>query len=293
VCALSLLLLPPARGDTAARHLDVAGAVTVTTALMLAVYAIVNANEAGWVSSHTIGLLAAAAALLAVFLAIEARVRLPLMPLRLFRLRNVAIANVVGVLWAAALFAWFFLSALYLQLVLGYSPLEVGLAFLPANLIMAVFSLGLSAKLVMRFGIRAPLAIGLLLAAAGLALLARAPFDGHFVADVLPSMVLLGLGGGVAFNPLLLAAMSDVEPNESGLASGLVNTSFMMGGALGLAILASVAGSRSESLLVSGGDRLAALTGGYHAAFLLGALFAAAAAVLGIALPRRATAAAR
>jgi hypothetical protein len=258
---------------------------------MLAVYAIVNANEAGWTSGRTIGLLAAAVALLAVFLAIEARVRVPLMPLRLFRLRNVAIANVVGVLWAAALFAWFFLSALYLQLVLGYSPLAVGLAFLPSNLIMAAFSLGLSAKLVMRFGIRAPLVTGLLLAAVALALLARAPVDGRFVADVLPSMVLLGLGGGIAFNPLLLAAMSDVEPNESGLASGFVNTSFMMGGALGLAILASVAGSRSEGLLASGSDRLAALAGGYHAAFLLGALFAIAAAVLGIALPRHATAA--
>ena len=136
---------------------------------MLAVYAIVNGNEAGWTSAQTLGLLAAAAALLAVFLGIEARVRAPLMPLGLFRLRNVATANVVGVLWAAAMFAWFFLSALYLQLVLGYSPLQVGLAFLPANLIMGAFSLGLSAKLVMRFGIRLPLATGLLLAAVGLA----------------------------------------------------------------------------------------------------------------------------
>ncbi len=215
------------------------------------------------------------------FLVIEARTPAPLVPLGLFRRRNVSTANVVGVLWAAAMFAWFFLSALYLQLVLGYSPLQVGLAFLPANLIMAVLSLGLSAKLVLRFGIRAPLATGLLLAAAGLALFARAPVDGAFVADVLPSMILLGLGAGMAFNPLLLAAMSDVEPNEAGLASGLVNTSFMMGGALGLAILASLAASRSDSLLASGEDRLTALAGGYHAAFLVGALFAAGAAVLG------------
>ena len=168
VCALSLLLLPAAGSRAASRHLDIAGAVTVTASLMLAVFAIVNGNEAGWASGRTIGLLAAAAALLAVFLAIESRVRSPLMPLRLFRLRNVATANIVGVLWAAAMFAWFFLSALYLQSVLGYSPLQVGLAFLPANLIMAAFSLGLSAKLVMRFGIRAPLAVGLLLAAVGL-----------------------------------------------------------------------------------------------------------------------------
>ena len=146
------------------------------------------------------------------------------MPLRLFRLRNVSVANVVGVLWAAAMFAWFFISALYLQLVLGYSPMQVGLAFLPANLIMAAFSLGLSAKLVMRFGIRGPLAVGLLLAAAGLVLFARAPVDGSFVVDVLPGMLLLGLGAGMAFNPVLLAAMSDVAPSESGLASGVVNT---------------------------------------------------------------------
>ncbi len=168
VFILCLVVLPADRSSAAAPQLDIAGAVTVTASLMLAVYAIVNGNEAGWTSAQTIGLLAAAAALLALFLVIEARVRSPLVPLSLFRLRNVATANVVGVLWAAAMFAWFFLSALYLQLVLGFSPLRVGLAFLPANLIMAVFSLGLSAKLVMRFGIRLPLALGLLLAAAGL-----------------------------------------------------------------------------------------------------------------------------
>ena len=163
----------------AAGRLDVAGAVTVTAALMLAVYAIVNGNDAGWTSAQTLGLLAVAAALLGVFLVIESRVASPLMPLGLFRLRNVATANVVGVLWAAAMFAWFFLSALYLQLVLGYSPLQVGLAFLPANLIMGALSLGLSAKLVMRFGIQPPLVAGLLLAAVGLALFARAPVDGE------------------------------------------------------------------------------------------------------------------
>ena len=260
--------------------------MTVTASLMLAVYAIVNGNEAGWGSGQTIGLLAAAAALLAFFLVIEARVPSPLMPLGLFRLRNVATANGVGVLWAAAMFAWFFLSALYLQQVLGYSPLQVGLAFLPANLIMGAFSVGLSAKIVMRFGIRAPLAVGLLLAAVGLVLFARAPVDGSFVVDVLPSMILLGIGAGMAFNPVLLAAMSDVEPSESGLASGVVNTSFMMGGALGLAILASLAASRADDSLAAGEDELVALTSGYHAAFLVGALFAVAAAVLGATLLR-------
>ncbi len=216
-----------------------------------------------------------------LFLAIESRVRSPLVPLSLFKLRNVATANIVGVLWAAAMFAWFFLSALYLQLVLGYSPLQVGLAFLPANLIMGAFSIGLSAKLVMRFGIRKPLTVGLTLAACGLALFARAPVHGDFALDVLPSMLLLGFGAGIAFNPMLLAAMSDVAPEEAGLASGVVNTAFMMGGALGLAILASLAASRTDSLIASGDGALAALNGGYHAAFLVGSLFAFSAAAIG------------
>ncbi|CAN5171476.1 DHA2 family efflux MFS transporter permease subunit [soil metagenome] len=286
VVVLSLRLLPAVPGVDTKGRLDIAGAVTVTTALMLAVYAIVNGNENGWTSGRTLGLLGAAAVLLALFIGIEARVRSPLMPLGLFKLRNVAVSNVVGILWAGAMFAWFFLSALYLQLVLGYSPLEVGLAFLPGNLIMGALSVGLSAKLVMRFGIRLPLATGLLLAAIGLLLFARAPVDGSFVVDVLPSMILLGMGAGIAFNPVLLAAMSDVEPSEAGLASGVVNTSFMMGGALGLAALASLAAARTDSLLAAGDDELAALAGGYQLAFLIGALFAAAAAGIGAALLR-------
>ena len=281
VVVLTVLLIPAARVATAAQRLDVAGAVTVTVSLMIAVYAIVNGNEVGWLTARTLGLLGVAIVLLAVFLVLEARAHSPLVPLRLFRLRNVAVSNVVGVLWAGSMFAWFFLSALYLQLVLGYSPLEVGLAFLPGNLIMGAVSIWLSAKLVMRFGIRLPLAVGLLLAAVGLLLFARAPVDGNFVVDVLPSMILLGLGAGMAFNPVLLAAMSDVEPNEAGLASGVVNTSFMMGGALGLAVLASLAASRSDTLLAAGESQAAALTGGYHVAFLVGALFAATAAALG------------
>jgi EmrB/QacA subfamily drug resistance transporter len=285
VVILSLRLLPAARLPGAGR-LDVAGAVTVTAALLLAVYAIVNGNQVGWETGRTLGLLAAAGVLMALFLAIESRVPSPLVPLALFRLRNVATANVVGVLWAAAMFAWFFLSALYMQLVLHYSPLEVGLAFLPANLIMGAFSLGLSAKLVMRFGLRKPLATGLVLAAIGLLLFVRAPVDGSFAVDVLPSMILLGFGAGMAFNPVLLAAMSDVKPEESGLASGVVNTSFMMGGALGLAVLASLADSRTASLRAAGDDRLAALTGGYHLAFIVGAVFAALAAGLGATLLR-------
>ncbi len=269
-------------GERAARgeKLDVAGAVVITTGLMLAVYAIVNGNHAGWLSAQTLGLLGGAAALITGFLVLESRLAAPLMPLALFRLRNLATANVVGILWAAAMFAWFFLSALYLQLVLGYSPLQVGLAFLPANLIMAALSLGLSAKLVMRFGIRIPLAGGLTLAAIGLALLARVPVGGHYWLDVMPSMCLLGFGAGTALNPVLLAAMGDVEQSEAGLASGVVNTSFMMGGALGLAVLASVAASRTAHLSSAGHSHAGALVGGYHLAFVIGAVFAAVAALL-------------
>jgi len=281
VILLSQRLLPGERGQAMSGRLDVAGAVTVTAALIIAVYAIVNGNQNGWTSATTLGLLGTSVVVLALFIGIESRVRSPLVPLGLFKHRNITVSNIVGVLWAAAMFAWFFLSALYLQLVLGYSPLEVGLSFLPANLIMGAFSIGLSAKLVMRFGFRKPLATGLLLAAAGLLLFVRAPVDGNFLVDVLPSMILLGFGAGIAFNPVLLAAMSDVEPSESGLASGLVNTSFMMGGALGLAVLASIAASRSHSLRLGGASELSALTGGYHLAFLVGAAFAAVAAVIG------------
>jgi EmrB/QacA subfamily drug resistance transporter len=277
VFALCVALIPAGSGAAATGRLDVAGAVLVTGALMLAVYAIVKGNDVGWTSARTVGLLAAAAALFAAFVAVEARVAAPLVPLGLFRLRNVATSNVVGILWSGGLFAWFFLSALYMQLVLGYSPLQVGLAFLPANLIMGVFSLGLSARVVMRFGIRKPLGLGMALITLGLLLFARAPVDGAFTTDVLPAMIVLGFGVGLAFNPVLLAAMSDVEPAEAGLASGVVNTSFMMGGALGLAVLASLAASRTNALLASGTSELSALVGGYRLAFVVGALFAAAA----------------
>jgi EmrB/QacA subfamily drug resistance transporter len=286
VVVLTMVVIPGARVDAASQRLDVAGAVTVTAALVIAVYAIVKGNETGWLTGRTLGLLAASVVLLAIFLVIEARVRSPLVPLRLFRLRSLAVSNAIGVLWAGAMFAWFFLSALYLQLVLGYTPLQVGFAFLPGNLVMGAMSIGLSAKLVLRFGIRPPLTVGLLFASLGLLLLARAPVDGNFTTDVLPSMILLGLGAGMAFNPLLLAAMGDVEPTEAGLASGLVNTSFMMGGALGLAVLASLAASWTDSLLADGESQAAALTGGYHVAFLIGAIFAAVAASLGALLLR-------
>jgi EmrB/QacA subfamily drug resistance transporter len=286
VYVLTVMLLPGDRPQAATGRLDIAGAVTVTAALMLAVYAIVNGNETGWGSGETIGLLVAAGALLAIFLAIEARVSAPLMPLGLFRLRNVSTANAVGVLMAGAMFGWFFLSALYLQLVLGYSPLEVGLAFLPATIVWGIASIALSDRLVMRFGIKPPLVGGLGLFVIGLLLFSRVPVDGNFAVDVLPGMIFMGVGGGITFNPLLLAAMGDVAPTEAGLASGIVNTAFMMGGALGLAVLASLADSRTNTLEASGESALAALTGGYQAAFLVGAVFAVAGAVLAAVLLR-------
>jgi len=294
VAVLTMRLI--ARGVTAAsQRLDVAGAIAVTSSLVLAVYAIVNGNEAGWQSARTLGLLAVAVVLMVAFIVIEMRVAAPLMPLGLFRSRSLSAANVMGVLWAAAMFAWFFISALYMQLVLGYTPMQVGLSFLPANVIMAIFSLGLSAKCVVRFGLRGPLMAGLLLAACGLALFARAPVQGTFVVDVLPGMLLLGLGAGIAFNPMLLAAMNDVDPRDSGLASGIVNTSFMMGGALGLAVLASIAAARTHANAGSLAPDAAALLGGYHAAFAVGAIFAVIAALggmlIGSAAPRDAAAA--
>ena len=276
---LCRVLLP---ADPAVRRgsIDVAGAVTVTASLMLAVYAIVNGNQKGWTSGQTLGMLGAAVALLAAFVLIETRAAAPLMPLGIWKVRNVASANVTGMLLAAAMFAWFFLSALYLQRVLGYSALEVGFAFLPATVVWGASSLLLSDKLVMRFGIKAPLIGGLAFYLAALLLFARAPVDGNYFVDVLPGMLLLGIGGGITFNPILLAAMSGVEPSEAGLASGVVNTSFMFGGALGLAVLASAAASRTDSLLGSGHSALSALNGGYHLAFMLGAAFAVAAMVL-------------
>ncbi|MGN6472105.1 MAG: DHA2 family efflux MFS transporter permease subunit [Mycobacteriales bacterium] len=275
VVSLMLRLVDESTLADAPRRLDIAGAITVTGALMLAVDAVVDGNHAGWTSGRTTGLLAVAVALFAAFLVIETRTAVPLMRLSLFRSGNVSAANVIGVLWAAAMFAWFFLSALYLQLVLGYSSLAVGLAFLPGDLIMMACSVSISAKLVTQFGFRRPMAGGLLVATAGLVLFARAPLHGSFALDVLPNMLLLGLSAGIAFNPVLLAAMSDVAPEESGIASGIVNTAFMMGGALGLAVLASVAASKS-----GGRTDPAALLSGYHLSFALGAAAARLAALI-------------
>jgi EmrB/QacA subfamily drug resistance transporter len=285
VFALSLRLLPEAPGLAGGTRLDLGGALTITGALMLAVYAIVNGNETGWLTAQTIGLLAGAGVLILAFLAIESRVAAPLVPLGIFRNRDVSSANAVGILMAAGMFAYFFFSALYMQQVLGYEPLEVGLAYLPSMVIWGACSL-YSDRLVMRFGIKPPLVAGLSLMAVSLLLFARTPVDGSFTADVLPATVTIGLGAGIAFNPILLAAMSGVEPREAGLASGVVNTAFMMGGALGLAVLASLAASRTDSLEAAGKAAVAATNGGYHVAFLVGALFALGAAALTVVLIR-------
>lgn len=279
VAGLRLLPTIHAAGDHA--RLDVVGAAAITGAMVLAVYAIVNGNTARWTSGQTLGLLGSALAVGAAFVAWESRTRAPLMPLNIFCHRNLRTASLVGVLWTAAMFAMFFLSALYLQLVLHYSPLKVGLAFAPGNLIMMAFSLGLSAKLVLRFGFAKPLALGLGLVSLALMWFARAPVHGHFVVDVLPAMILVGVGAGLAFNPVLSAAVSDVDPQNAGLASGIANTAFMMGGALGLAVLASAAAARTHALAASGDGVSAALVGGYHLAFVIGALLALAAATLG------------
>lgn len=286
VVTLSFFLLPAAEPSQGAGRLDIGGAFTITSSLMLAVYAIVNGNQLGWSSLPIVSMLGASLALLLGFLFLENKIQNPLMPLKLFRNHNLAVTNIIGVLWAASMFAWFFLSALYLQLVLNYTPLQIGLSFLPANLIMAAFSLGLSAKVTLKFGVSRACALGLFLITLGLLLFVRSPVDGKFWIDVFPNMVLLGIGSGIAFNPVLFSAMDGVAPEEAGLASGLVNTSFMMGGALGLASLASLAGSRSASLLAAGANQSTALLGGYHLAFLIGSIFAAIATLLGIFLIR-------
>lgn len=290
VAALCGRLLPAGTHASGPQRLDVPGALLVTSSLMLVIFGVVGADAAGgWLAPRTLALGGVAVALFAAFLAQERRAARPLVPLALFRGRNLAVSNVVGVCWAAAMFAWFFISALYMQAVLGWTPMQVGLAFLPSNLIMGAFSLGLSARIVTRHGWRLPLAAGLALAAIGLALFARAPLQGEFIRDVLPGMVLLGVGGGVAFNPLLLAAMSDAAPEDAGLASGIVNTSFMLGGALGLAVLASLAAARTHGLAAEGASPAEALAAGHRLAFAIGAVFAAVAAGMGGGLIRERT----
>lgn len=277
VCLLGRAWLPEGTACARDGRLDIGGAVTVTGSLVIFAYVIVSGNNTGWTSPRILGLAGSAALLMGLFLGIESRVAVPLVPLGLLQRRNLAVANFAGALFFAAMFSGYFICALYLQLVLRYSPLQAGLIFLPANLIPVAFSVGLSAKVVTRFGIQSSLTAGLLFSAGGLALLALAPVDGHLTIDVLPGITLLGVGIGMASNPLLLTAMNDVGPSESGLASGAMNTACVMGGSLGLAVVVSTAAARTSSVLACGVDPRVALNSGYHIAFVIGAIFAAVA----------------
>jgi EmrB/QacA subfamily drug resistance transporter len=271
---------------------DVPGALLVTGSLMLAVYTIVEAAERGWGSAATLGLGGLALALLATFIAREASARTPLVPLRIFRSRNVSGANLVQMLMVAGLFGMFFLGALYLQRVLGYDALEVGLAFLPVAVLIGALSLGFSAKLNTRFGARATLLPGLTLIVAGLAYFARSPVDADYLTDVLPVMVLFGIGAGLSFPALMTLAMSGATRSDSGLASGLVNTTQQMGGALGLAVLATLSTTRTDELLAGGDSTASALTDGYHLAFAVAAGLVIAGIAVALAVLRSGTVAA-
>jgi len=268
---VGLRLIGGDRGVGLDRGADVLGAILVTLALMLAVYTIVKAGGNGWGSAQTLGLGATAVALLAAFVVRQARTRNPLMPLHVFRSRNVSGANLVQMLMVAGLFGVFFLGTLYLQRVLGYDALEIGLAFLPVALLIGMLSLGFSARLITRFGARATLLPGLVLILSGLVLFARAPIGASYAVDVLPSMILIGVGAGLSFPSLMTLAMSGATAADSGLASGLVNTSLQVGGALGLAVLATLSTSRTDTLLHGGSPASSALVGGYHLAFVIAA----------------------
>jgi EmrB/QacA subfamily drug resistance transporter len=257
---------------------DVLGAVLVTAALMLLVYTIVEpAAEQGWGASRTLVLACVSLALLVAFLVREATAANPLMPLRIFRSRNVSGANAIQALVAAGMYAMFFMGALYMERVLGYSPLQIGLAFLPTTLIMGTMSVRYTERLVTRFGARTTLLPGLVLTLLGLLLFLRTPVDGQYVRDLLPVMVALGLGVGTAMPALMTLAMSAATPQDAGLASGLVNTTLQVGAALGLAALATLAGNESEAALAAGASTAAALNDGYHLAYAIGAGFVLAA----------------
>jgi EmrB/QacA subfamily drug resistance transporter len=272
---LALRLIESDPGIGLSQGADVPGAILVTSALMLGVYTIVEATNYGWGSAHTLGLGAVAALLLSAFFIRQATAANPLLPLDLFRSRNVSGANLVQVLMVAGMFGMFFLGALYLQRILGYDPMQIGLAFLPVAVAIGTLSFRLSAQLNTRFGPRTMLLIGLTLVTAGLALFARAPLQARYASDVLPSMVLLGVGGGLSFPAVMTLGMSGATASDSGLVSGLINTTAQVGGSLGLAVLATLATSRTDQLLAAGESTTSALLAGYHLAFGIGAGFVA------------------
>jgi EmrB/QacA subfamily drug resistance transporter len=278
--ALAPRVLVESKLDDAEHSFDIAGAVTVTAGLSLLVYALVDAVNAGWGTAATIGKLAGAAILLIAFVIIERRERSPLMPFSIFRLRTLRGANVVGLLVGMSLFSMFFFISLYLQNVLGYSPIKTGISYLPLAVVI-ILAAGLASNLVTRVGFKPTLITGLLFVAAGLAWFAQVSPHGSFVADVLGPSLLAAVGLGLSFVSVTIAAVTGIRPNEAGLASGLINTAQQVGGALGLAILATVANSRTKGLLQSGTHDLnAALTKGFDLAFLVGAGFALVGAFL-------------
>jgi EmrB/QacA subfamily drug resistance transporter len=289
VAALAPRLILESRSESATRHFDTAGAVSVTAGLSLLVYAIVDANDASWGSTQTIGLLALSAALIAAFIAIELRSQAPLVPFRIFRLRTLTGANAVGLLVGGSLFSMFFFITLYMQQVLGYSPIEAGLSYLPLALMIIVAS-GVAAQLVTRVGFKPVLAIGMALIAAALLWFSQVSVDGGFLSDILGPSLLAAAGLGFAFVTTTIAAVSDVREQESGLASGLINTSQQIGGALGLAVLATIANSRTEDVLASASgarpDVTNALNEGFQAAFIGGAGIALLGLVLTLVLIR-------
>ena len=268
----AIRLLPDDRGIGLDKGADLPGAVLLVGALMLAVYTIVEAGHFGWGSAHTLGFGAVAVAMLAGFIARQATAANPLMPLRVFRSRDVTIANVIQMLFVAGLFGMFFLGALEMQRVLHYDAVEVGLAFLPVALGIAALSLGFAARLIMRFGAKPTLVAGTALAAVALLLFRNAPVHAQYLPDLFPTMVLLGVGAGLAFPSLMTIAMSSATPEDAGIASGLVNTTQQVGGALGLAVLATLSSTHSTSLLAQGDSIGSALTSGYHLAFTIGAV---------------------
>jgi predicted MFS family arabinose efflux permease len=276
-------LLPESRNE-GHRHFDIAGAVSITAGLSLLVYALVDANDAGWGSTQTLGLGGLALALIAAFYVIERNSKAPLMPFPgIFRIRTITGINVSAVLIAAALFSMFFFISLYMQQVLGYSALDAGLAYLPLA-VGIIVTAGATAGLVTRFGFKPILVTGLIITAVGLLWFTQVDVGGSYLSDLLGPMLLAAVGLGLAFVSMTVAAVSGVEAHEAGLASGLINTSQQIGGALGLAILATVANSRTDDALASGDRVPAALTEGFQSAFAVGAGFAIAGAILAMIL---------
>ncbi len=269
---LASRLLVGDRGMGLRKGADALGALLVTAALMLGVYTIVKpAATHGWGASQTLLFGALSLGLLMAFVAREATARTPLIPLRVFRSRNVSGANAIQALTVAGMFGVFFLGSLYLQRVLHYDALEIGLAFLPTTIVMGTLSLRFSQPLIMRVGARRTLVPGLLLIAGGLGIFTQVSAHSAYASTVLPAVLLLGAGVGVSFPSLMTLAMSGATASDAGLASGLVNTTMQVGGALGLAVLATLSATRTKHLLASGHGEVAALLGGYHLAFLIGA----------------------